>query len=337
MKMTKKQSQGFTLVELMVVLVILGIVSIGAITAITGQSKVYHSEEDLIDMQMNAKIAMDRVCSLLRVAGVNCEGSFGNNLTSGNLVTFGDVAANPTTDLFVITNNASPTSDQLTLVGAVRHVEEVASVTSTQITLNSSDHDLNGSIAAKSYIVISPSANNRYKTITTASDNPLVLSTVDELDSMEVTEITNAVGATPPVTINVYQVQAFTIRLVDTTINGKTLRSLRIDDNVISTRTDMDVADNIQDIQFQYGIDNDSDPQIDSWVDNPGKIKQIKAVRVFILARTGKFDKDFTDLKTYNLAGDTFTGSDNFTDLNTSNHVHRYLLETTIAVRNRNF
>ncbi len=118
----KKQSHGFTLVELMVVLVILGIISVGTITAITSQSKVYHSEEDLIDAQMNARIAADRISFLLRMAGVGCSDSFGNKLDSGNLATIGGtgIAVNPTTSMFVINNNSVGTPDQLTIVGAVR-------------------------------------------------------------------------------------------------------------------------------------------------------------------------------------------------------------------------
>ncbi|RLB66392.1 MAG: hypothetical protein DRH03_12255, partial [Deltaproteobacteria bacterium] len=76
----RKKSPGFTLVELMVVLVILSVISIGAITAITGQNKFYHSEEDLIEMQMASKVAMDRISFLVRMAGVGCRDSFGNDL-----------------------------------------------------------------------------------------------------------------------------------------------------------------------------------------------------------------------------------------------------------------
>ncbi|MEA3347994.1 MAG: PilW family protein, partial [Pseudomonadota bacterium] len=112
-----------------------------------------------------------------------------------------------------------------------------------------------------------------------------------------------------------------------------------IDENIALSSTQLNVADNIQDLQFQYGIDTGTDGQIDSWVDNPTDITQIRAIRVFILARTGKIDKEYTDTKTYTLAGGTvgpFTGTDS-ANLNTYKHVHRYLLESTITVRNRNF
>ncbi len=321
---TKKQDKGFSLVELMVVLVILGIVSIGAMTAITGQSKVYHSEEDLVEMQMNAKVAMDRTCFLLRMAGINCNDSFGSKLISGNLVTNGDVAANPLTAMFTITNNAPPTSDQLTLVGAIRYVGRISEKPTATDKIKLACHEppkLKSAVSANSYIVITPQATNLYRTVSAISNTTTTptLTLAKSFDNDEFKDLIDAFDV--GVAHDVYQVQAFTIRLVN--------NSLRIDDNVSGSSTMLDVADNIQDLQFQYGIDTDSDGQINSWVDDTTDIHKIKAIRVFILARTAKIDREYTDTKTYTLAG---------TDVGPFNdHVHRYLLENTISVRNRNF
>ncbi|MCK5681054.1 PilW family protein [bacterium] len=365
MKTTKRRprTHGFTLVELMIVLVILGIISIGAITAITGQSKVYHSEEDLVDMQMNAKIAMDRICFLLRMAGVGCSDSFGNNLTSGSLKTYESdiiygVDEDELKEMFVIKNNAVGTPDQLTLVGAVRHVgniEPPAGIpltippipsapgipSSNQIKVRLGNLKPELGADARSYIFISPYDDNKLRTISTVSSTDtfatINLSTILGVEEQKEMESNLAIGTI----LSVYQIQAHTIRLVDTQVtNQPTLRSLRIDDNIDASGTDLDVADNIQDLQFQYGLDTDDDSQIDSWVDDTTDIDQIRAIRVFIMARTGKFDREYIDRKTYTYPDGTtesFEGNDNFTDLNTSEHVHRYVLENTITIRNRNF
>ncbi len=307
--MSKKitQAKGFTLVELMVVLVILGIVSIGAITSITGQNKVYHSEEDIIDMQMNARVAMQRICNIIRMAGYGCKDSFGPNLTSGNLATNGDVAPNPLNSLLIISDNDSPTPDSLTLTGAIRYAGTVTAIpAANQITLGNlrANLDTNDTAAAKSFIFVSPRESNVYQTITSISGSTLTLQN----------PLTTTVGD------GVYQVQAFTLRLTN--------NSLRIDDNVDTSSTSLEVADNIQDLQFQYGIDSDNDGVVNSWVDNPATIRQIKAVKVFILARTGKTDREYTDRKTYSLAGVTVGPfNDNF---------HRQLLESTFYIRNLN-
>ena len=327
---TKKNSPGFTLVELMIVLVILGIISVGTITAITSQSKVFHSEEDLIDAQMNARIAADRITFLLHMAGAGCSDSFGSTLNTGNLATNGDVAANPTTSMFVINNNSAGTPDQLTLVGAVRYVGSITSIpASNQITLKCNEYLKISATAAKSYIFITPQDENRYRTISAISSATTTTPTLTLSNNMGTDEKAELQAAlTAGVAIDVCQVQAFTIRLVD----NNNIRSLRIDGNDIASSTQMDVADNIQDLQFQYGIDTTTpkpDGQIDSWVDNPADITQIRAVRFFILARTSKTDREYTDNKTYTLA-DVTIGPFN-------DHTHRYLLESTVAIRNRNF
>ena len=325
----------------MVVLVILGIISVGTITAITSQSKVYHSEEDLIDAQMNARIAADRISFLLRMAGVGCSDSFGNKLDSGNLATIGGagIAANPTTSMFVIDNNSVGTPDQLTIVGAVRYVgsidpddpghnPDVGIPAANQIKLQCNETPKIDGTATKKYIFITPQDENRYRTISGISGTTLTLSTGLTVD--EEKELKDALTA--GVVLDVCQVQAFTIRLVDTVFNSRTIRSLRIDGNAIASSTEMNVADNIQDLQFQYGIDTTTpkpDGQIDSWVDNPTDITQIRAVRFFILVRTSKIDKEYTDTKTYEIAGVTVGP---FND-----HTHRYLFESTVAIRNRNF
>ncbi len=317
----------------MIVLVILGIVSVGTITAITSQSKVYHSEEDLIDTQMNARIAADRITFLLRMAGVGCSDSFGNKLDSGNLATNGDVAANPTTSMFVINNNSVGTPDQLTLVGAVRYVGFITSITdASNIKLQCNETPKIDGTATKKYIFITPQDENRYRTISGISGTTtptLTLSTSLAVDEKK--ELND--NLTAGVDVDVYQVQVFTIRLVN--------NSLRIDDNISGSSTQMDVADNIQDLQFQYGIDTTTpnpNGQIDTWVNDLTELPsplpldplaRIRAVRFFILARTSKTDREYTDNKTYTLAGVTIGP---FND-----HTHRYLLESTVAIRNRNF
>ncbi len=332
MAFNRKKSPGFTLVELMVVLVILGIVSIGAITAITSQNKVYHSEEDLIEMQMSAKVAMDRISFLLRMAGVGCRDSFGNNLKNGNMKVFkSDVIYGTEKDtleeMFVIDDNSVGTPDQLTFAGAVRYVGQITSIPANdKFIMHCNETPKVSATPAKSNIFISPQDDNRLRPITaiTSGVNPTV-TFAPVLSNIDRAEILNFLNATPSVEAHVYQVQAFTIRVVTP---PNSIPSLRIDDNIDTSGIDLDIIDNVEDLQFRYGLDTDNNDTIDTWSDNPASIADIRAVRFFLLLRSAKRDREYNingDTKTYTLAG---------TDLDFSDNFHRLLVESTVILRN---
>jgi type IV pilus assembly protein PilW len=57
------------------------------------------------------------------------------------------------------------------------------------------------------------------------------------------------------------------------------------------------LADDIEDMQFQYGLDTDGDFVVDTWVDAPNmaQIPQVKQVRLFLSARTRMTEKGWQD------------------------------------------
>ncbi len=299
----------------MVVLVILAVIVVGVFGVVISQNKAYHSEEAIIEMQTNAQIALQRISRLIRMTGFGCKDSFGNDFTSGNLATeptegtLQGVAPNPTTSLLIINNqgvNAIATPDQLTLVCAFKYVGKITAIPApNQITLDVLGGTLSSAEPEKASIYLYPSTTQTYETISNITGN--IITT------------TNSVQ--PQVNDQVYQVQAYTIRLV----NGH----LRLDENIDPSTASLDIAENIEDLQFQYGVDTDSDGHLDAWVDAPATIRQIKAIRIFILAMGTNPDLDYTDRNTYTLAGTTIGP---FND-----HFHRYLLRTTIMMRNLNY
>jgi len=59
------------------------------------------------------------------------------------------------------------------------------------------------------------------------------------------------------------------------------------------------LADDIEDMQFQYGLDTDGDFAVDSWVNGPtsAQIPQVKQVRLFLSARTRMTEKGWQDAR----------------------------------------
>jgi type IV pilus assembly protein PilW len=324
MALVNRRSKAFTLVELMVVLAILGVVTVGVLSLVTSQNKAYHSEEGILDLQMNTRISANYITRYLRMAGFGCYG----NISSSNQVNgFNDSidAANGTAA--AAPNLLSP--DTLTVVTAVRRVGVVddgdgvydktyPSTSNISIVLDDTSYDLSNyfDTVNNKYLYLAPSATNRFLTVNTVNSGSKTL-TIDQV--MRVDE-----GA------EVYPVKAFTFAL-DASGN------LTVDNNTGSGA--QTVAENIENIQFQYGWDRNNDGVFDptdmnDW-DNDASDK-VKAVRIYILGRSANQDRDYTDTKKY-LINDPTASNNNAVEAGPFNdHFHRFLLRTVVLIRNLN-
>ena len=143
----------------------------------------------------------------------------------------------------------------------------------------------------------------------------------------------------------IYAVRPYTISLYT---DSQNISCLGIDDG-----SGIDsYAENIEDLQFEYGWDADDNGAIDpaEWVDDPsGNEEDVRAIRVHILARSGQFDRDFFDRhdddgatagKQYTLADHSITldtNEGNGFNSNFDHHYHRYQIETIVFMRNLKF
>ncbi len=57
------------------------------------------------------------------------------------------------------------------------------------------------------------------------------------------------------------------------------------------------VADDIEDMQFQYFLDTDFDGVPETWSDNPGDLTQIRQVRILLCARTKFPEKGWQEVR----------------------------------------
>ena len=89
------------------------------------------------------------------------------------------------------------------------------------------------------------------------------------------------------------------------------------------------VAEGVQDLRFQFGLDTDWDGVADQYVAPPSAVAQMNQVvtaRIYLLVRSSQPDNFYTNDKTYQL-GDVTVGpfGDKF---------YRRVFTTTVAVRN---
>jgi len=85
------------------------------------------------------------------------------------------------------------------------------------------------------------------------------------------------------------------------------------------------VADDIEDMQFQYFLDTDFDGVPDTWSDNPGDLTQVRQVRILLCARTRFPEKGWQEVRPALGNRPAGTGADGY---------RRRTLAITLDVRN---
>jgi len=332
--MKQKDKTGFTLVELMVVLAILGVVMVGVMGVITHQNKAYHSEESIIDLQMNARIALNQISRYVRMAGFGCCG----NIDSSHQV-------NSFSSVLNATDNGSGTPDTLTIVTAGRavgivddgddpdHSEEFQSISAIPVVKHDSKDKIEELFnnSAKKYIYIAPCENSDFLTISGAV--AAAATTITLNSSIRVKEGTE-----------IFTVKAYSISIKqpnEYSAPKPAGPNLVINENTGGNRQEF--AENIENLQFQYGWDLNGDgvfnpTDSNDWTDDPsGNEADIKAVRIYVLARSAYPDREYNvNKKEYKYIINDATTSSTAVTATFDDQYHRFLLKTTVMVRNLN-
>ena len=98
------------------------------------------------------------------------------------------------------------------------------------------------------------------------------------------------------------------------------------------------LADGVEQIQYQYGVDTDGDAVADQFL-NAGSVtnwNQVVAVNVDTIIRSSNQDHAIADSNTYALAGgSSVAGGINFTPASSAQVYHRKQISKLIHVRNR--
>jgi prepilin-type N-terminal cleavage/methylation domain-containing protein len=110
MVMKSRKDKGVTLIELLIALVISGILIAAVYRTFIGQQKAYTVQEQVVDMQQNVRVAINRMMREIRMAGF---GSVGDVLSQAGGV-------NGFTDVII------PNANDLTIVGGFRQMSTLA-------------------------------------------------------------------------------------------------------------------------------------------------------------------------------------------------------------------
>jgi type IV pilus assembly protein PilW len=99
------------------------------------------------------------------------------------------------------------------------------------------------------------------------------------------------------------------------------------------------VAQNIENLQLEYGTDTNADRSPERW-DNAADVANwslVLAVRIHILTRTAREEKDFTNTRTYSFQNMPGSVDDRAQNGPYNDRYNRFLVERSVALRNRWF
>jgi prepilin-type N-terminal cleavage/methylation domain-containing protein len=241
-----RSCKGLTLIELLVAMAISAILIAGLYRTFIGQHKTYVAQEQVVDMQQNVRVAIDRMMREIRMAGF---GNVRDVLESGGVNGFTDIV--------------TPNNDSIIIVGGFRQISTLAAnveVGQNKVTLaNAKDaSEFDGAIHHR-YISIGGLESNSVQSVTGADLT---------LDPNYPLKLAHPVG-TP-----IFKIHAIRYGVRDD--DGVPVLFRDLYPNTVSTQRDT-VAENIESVRFEY-FDAIGNPTA-----IPGNIRMVK---VTVTART---------------------------------------------------
>jgi prepilin-type N-terminal cleavage/methylation domain-containing protein len=255
-----KTNKGVTLIELSIALVISSILIAGLYRVFIGQHKTYTVQEQVVDMQQNARVGINRMMSEIRMAG------FGN-VSMVLPVQF--VAYGQTRTFNNVLNLDTPFAGSFTIITATGDFATITSITlPNKVTLNKlKDSQGDPLFDTGNRKCISIGGLESY-TITNIQGTTLTLS--------------GNLVYNHPINTPVFPIRAISYQVVSEEVSEDWKFTLKRDENIGGGRQPL--ADNIENIQFEY-FDAQGNPTV-----TPANIRMVK---VTVNARTDMPDPQF--------------------------------------------
>lgn len=339
-------NRGFTLVELMVTLAMTALLVTAMYALFGDQEKVYATEEQIIQMQQNARVAMEMISRDVRMAGFfGCGFSSSTNFTDTVRNTNGDILFNmaPITGLDNLGGQNSYGAESGTDLLVLSYADQNTSSQVDAPPMNNSAASIHLSTAGILNI-------GDIAVVTDCTYTSVFQITNLQYSGQSVVHDTNQGGGNPDPANStkdlghVYEPGSRMYKLaqkyywVDSNLqlhvaNGgynATLSKWQPDNQEAA------IADNIENLQLEYGVDTDGNGTPDQWhnatdVTSGNFWNKVVAVRIYILARTARQEKDYINRHSYSVPD----SSDPQTLGPYNDGYHRYFLVRSVALRNR--
>jgi prepilin-type N-terminal cleavage/methylation domain-containing protein len=259
-----KGYRGLTLIELLVALAISAILTAALYRTFIGQHRTYTAQEQVVDMQQNARVAINRMMREIRMAG------FGNVISVLPITAKNGPFNTIISPINSKDNIKGQFDDQITVIGAF---EKVA--------LLSANHAAGANVIRLSNLSkndFDPDSYKKYVCI--GGLESYVVTKADEI-TKQVTLSGNLVNSYESGT-PVFKIKAITYKLN----LQRGVPVLEREDNT-DGGGGQDIAENIENLQFRYILDDESE------FDSPPDPSRIRMVKVTVTARTSMSDPEF--------------------------------------------
>jgi prepilin-type N-terminal cleavage/methylation domain-containing protein len=252
-----KRNKGLTLIELLVAMAISAVLMAAMYRTFIGQHRAYTVQEQVVDMQQNARVAINRMMREIRMAG------FGNvsMVLPVQFVVYGQ-----TRTFYHVINPDTPVAGSITIITAT---EDFANITNIDL--------------QNKKVTVNRLTNPEGTPLFDTGKRKYI-----SIGGLEGHEITNIVGTdltlkdnlrpNHPMNTPVFPIRAISYQVLIE--DNKTI--LRRDENIEGGRQPL--AENIENIQFEY-LDANANPTV-----NPTDIRMVRAT---VTARTSMSDPEF--------------------------------------------
>ena len=313
--MRLNNSKAFSLVELIIVIGISSILLASLVSVFVSQSKTYSKFSDIGEVQQAGKAVLDYMAREIRMAGagmIDKDYKFRNGDT---------VAVFP----HISSINSSTSSDAIRIRGNFQGVFGIISSTAGGSAPGVKDIEIKyrerANFSVGNYITINDRSISEIRKVTDVSSDKLTVSFADGdglLSAHKNGVIFNGIQE-----LRYYVDDTGTLRRNNFESNGN-----------------QPILENVESLQFQYGVDIDNDGIVDGWANYIGEsitvngvsyvtdISMVKQVKIWLLVRGTVPDENINDTQTYVMGDRSYQPPSNV------RKYRRILFNTSVTLRN---